>query len=69
MTKRQQERQLSDLNATIQQWLKDNEVVIARYTSYGVTLDELIEEYAKSHAIFVKRWGYLQRKKQIQNDY
>jgi hypothetical protein len=44
--------------------LKDNEVVINRYTSYGVTLDELINDYAKSHAIFVKRWGYLQRKKE-----
>ena len=63
MTKRQQERQLSDLGSTIQQILKCNEVVIARYKSWGVTLEELVIEYGNISTIYEKRWGYLQRKK------
>jgi len=63
MTKRQQERQLSDLGSTIQQILKGNEVVIARYKSWGVTLEELVIEYGNISTIYEKRWGYLQRKK------
>ena len=69
MTKREQERQLSDLRANIQQWEKGNEVVIDRYTSWGVTFEELVDEYIWFQTIYQKRWGYLQRKKQIQNDY
>lgn len=63
MTKRQQERQLSDLGSTIQQILKGNQVVIARYKSWGVTLEELVIEYGNISTIYEKRWGYLQRKK------
>ena len=69
MTKREQERQLSDLRANIQQWEKGNEVVIDRYTSWGVTFEELVDEYIWFQTIYQKRWGYLQRKKEIQNDY
>jgi|LakMenEpi03Aug12_release.lakeMendotaPanAssembly.Ray.scaffolds.fasta_scaffold4452630_1 hypothetical protein len=69
MTKRQQERQLSDLGSTIQQILKGNQVVIARYKSWGVTLEELVIEYGNISTIYKKRWGYLERKKQIKNDY
>jgi hypothetical protein len=64
MTKREQERQLSDLGSTIQQWEKGNEVVIDRYTSWGVTFEELVDEYIWFHTIYEKRWGYLQRKKE-----
>jgi hypothetical protein len=64
MTKRQQERQLSDLGATIQQILKGNEVVIDRYKSWGVTLEELVNDYGNLHTTYNKRWGYLQRKKE-----
>ena len=63
MTKRQQERQPSDLGSTIQQILKGNQVVIARYKSWGVTLEELVIEYGNISTIYEKRWGYLQRKK------
>jgi hypothetical protein len=64
MTKREQERQLSDLRANIQQWEKGNEVVIDRYTSWGVTFEELVDEYIWFQTIYQKRWGYLQRKKE-----
>jgi hypothetical protein len=63
MTKREQERQLSDLGATIQQWLKGNKVVIARYEHLGVGLEGLIIEYLRFQSIYEKRWGYLLRKK------
>jgi hypothetical protein len=64
MTKREQERQLSDLRANIEQWEKGNEVVIDRYTSWGVTFEELVDEYIWFQTIYQKRWGYLQRKKE-----
>lgn len=68
MTKRQQERQMGDLRSTIQQWLKGNEVVIDRYTSWGVTLDELVNDYENLQTIYIKRWGYLiKRENRIQN--
>jgi hypothetical protein len=59
MTKRQQERHLSDLGCTIRQWLKGNEVIIERYQSWGVSLDDLIQEYEKLRIIYNRRWGYL----------
>lgn len=65
MTKRQQERQLSDLGSTIQQWLKGNQVIIARYQSWGVTLEELVEDYGNLHTTYHKRWGYLQKRKNL----
>ena len=64
MTKRQQERQLSDLRANIEQWSKGNEVVINRYKSWGETFDNLVQEYETLRTTYNKRWGYLQRKKE-----
>lgn len=68
MTKREQERRLSDLGSTIQQWLKGNQVVIERYKSWGVTLEELVNEFGDLHTIYEKRWGYLQKRKNLLAD-
>ena len=65
MTKRQQERELSELSARIHQFQQDNQVVIERYNRMGITLLDLYTENEKLFREYNKRWGYLSKKKNL----
>lgn len=65
MTKREQLRELSEVNCRISQWTEGNEVVIERLTRYGYTLSDLIEARDVLAKQYNKRWGYLTKKKDL----
>jgi hypothetical protein len=65
MTKRQQERELSELSSRIQQFQQDNQVVIERYNRMGISLLDLYNEQENLFRQYNKRWGYLSRKKNL----
>lgn len=65
MTKREQQRELSELHCQIKQWQEGNEVVIERLTRWGYTLSDLIEERDMLIKKYMKRWGYLTKKKDL----
>lgn len=63
MKKRQQEREISEVRARIQQFQQDNRVVIERLTRDGITLQDLFERNEKLFNDYNKRWGYLKNRK------
>jgi hypothetical protein len=65
MTKRQQERELSELSSRIQQFQQDNQVVIQRYNRMGISLLDLYTERENLFRQYNKRWGYLSQKKNL----
>jgi hypothetical protein len=61
MTKKQQERELSELINRIKQFENDNQVVIQRYKRDGITLLDLYTQNEKLFSDYNKRWGYLKK--------
>ncbi len=63
MKKREQEREILEVKARIQQFKNDNRVVIERLTRDGITLQDLFERNEKLFNDYNKRWGYLKNRK------
>jgi hypothetical protein len=65
MTKRNQLRELSEVQCTINMIEKGNQVIIERYTRWGYTLDDLKSKRDILLSAYKKRWGYLEKKKNL----